>query len=93
MRPEVRGEPRRAAERQRASVAGQRERVPGRGPRARRVAGGAASSTTWALVPLNPNELTPAMRRARAGGQGRALVATSSGQALPRDVGVRASSK
>ena len=33
----------------------------------------AASTTTWALVPLNPNELTPARRRPPAGCHGREL--------------------
>ena len=42
-------------------------------------AAGAASSTTWALVPLKPNELTPAMRRPPAGVHGVRAVGTSSG--------------
>ena len=38
--------------------------------RAGMLAAGASSSTTCALVPLKPNELTPAMRRPPIGSQG-----------------------
>ena len=50
---------------------------------------GASSSTTCAFVPLNPNELTPAMRRPSVVGHGVVVVGTTIGRVLPIDVRIR----
>ena len=72
---------RRAAARRRGRRASPVDRAGGRA--------GASSSTTWALVPVTPNELTPAKAGVNSSGQGSRRSRDDQRQLVPRDARVR----